>query len=158
MAGLATISSTSSLDSSANLSLSVAMVNGFLLAPAVCLCEFQCLWSASFQQSLRLWLLRLLHSVRLQSAGRALSEIDIPSEPDKSLSPNLPLNHFIQIHPCNANYSFPTLFQIEVKDSSTNVMSRGHFIWCSELFRTSQLFKRSITASFRLTNQVPFLK
>ena len=38
--GFATIS-TSSLDSSANLSLSsVAVINGFLLAPEVCLCEF----------------------------------------------------------------------------------------------------------------------
>ena len=34
------ISSTSSLDSSANLLLSVAVVNGFLLAPVVCFCEF----------------------------------------------------------------------------------------------------------------------
>ena len=38
--GFATIS-TSSLDSSANMSLSsVAVTNGFLLAPEVCLCEF----------------------------------------------------------------------------------------------------------------------
>ena len=35
------ISSTSSFDSSANLLLSVAVVNGFLLlAPVVCFCEF----------------------------------------------------------------------------------------------------------------------
>ena len=37
MAGLATISSTCSLDSSANSALFVAVVNGFLLAPAGCL-------------------------------------------------------------------------------------------------------------------------
>ena len=91
MAGLATISSTCSLDSSANSALFVAVVNGFLLAPAGCL-------HVNFVESIASQLLTFFDSDRKQLlvVGFAtISTSSFDSSANLSLSSVAVINGFL---------------------------------------------------------------